>query len=202
MIRNAFPTALYRNRLSGKKVSALLQDLELTCRQFAKEDKAGRDWALEHGYNGYTSYASLNDLTWRASVFADLARILDRHVATFARHLEFSLGGRPLALNSLWINLLNKGGSHAAHIHPGSVISGTVYIATPKGAGAIKFEDPRLGLMMAAPAKRENAREENRRHLTIAPARGTVLLWESWLRHEVLPHQASQPRISISFNYS
>lgn len=202
MIRNAFPTALYRSRLTGRKTSALLQDLETTCRQFAAEDTAGQKWAAAHAYHGYTSYASLDDLTWRASVFADLAQHLDRHAAAFARHLEFDLGGRKLALNSIWINLLHEGGSHSAHIHPGSVISGTVYIATPMGAGAIKFEDPRLGFMMAAPAKRERVREENRRFLTLAPSRGSVLLWESWLRHEVLPHCAAHPRISISFNYS
>ena len=41
------------------------------------------------------------------------------------------------------------------------MVSGTYYVTAPPGAGAIKFEDPRLGLMMAAPAKKENARLEN-----------------------------------------
>ena len=30
---------------------------------------------------------------------------------------------------------------------------------------------------------------------------GTVLLWESWLRHEVPLNQSAEERISVSFNY-
>ena len=36
---------------------------------------------------------------------------------------------------------------------------------------------------------------------TIRPAPGTVLLWESWLRHEVVTNAAKGERISVSFNY-
>jgi len=29
-----------------------------------------------------------------------------------------------------------------------------------------------------------------------------LLMWESWLRHEVLPGQAKADRLSISFNFA
>ena len=48
--------------------------------------------------------------------------------------------GRRLRLDSLWVNLLRPGGSHSGHIHPHSVVSGTVYIAVPQGSGALKLE--------------------------------------------------------------
>ena len=38
----------------------------------------------------------------------------------------FDLGGRRLKLDSLWVNLLKPGGAHSGHIHPHSVVSGTV----------------------------------------------------------------------------
>ena len=97
---------------------------------------------------------------------------------------------------------MNKGAIHAPHIHPHSAISGTYYVTVPPRAGAIRFEDPRLGLMMAAPQKKKNARAENRRFVDVAPKTGQLLLWESWLRHGVEPNQAKTPRISVSFNYS
>jgi uncharacterized protein (TIGR02466 family) len=75
-------------------------------------------------------------------------------------------------------------------------------VAIPRGAGAITFEDPRHGLMMAAPLRKKTAYRENRSHVTIAPKSGTLLLWESWLRHEVPVNQAKGERISVSFNYS
>lgn len=102
----------------------------------------------------------------------------------------------------LWINILPYGGIHTAHIHPHSIISGTTYVAMPEGTSAIKFEDPRLAMMMAAPTRRKTAREELRSFFYAKPKVGDVLLWESWLRHEVPMNMAEDDRISVSFNYS
>jgi uncharacterized protein (TIGR02466 family) len=171
----------------------------------AQEDTAGRRWSRDHGYRGYTSYASLNDLPRRDPVFDDLRRVLDRHVARFAEAAAFDLGGRRLKLDSLWVNVLRAGGHHGAHIHPHSVVSGTAYIAVPPGAGGLKLEDPRLPMLMAAPTRRADAPAGMRTFETVVPEPGTILLWESWLRHEVTPHAgkagAGGERISVSFNY-
>ena len=138
--------------------------LEKTCLGLAAEDRAGRRWAKDHGYDGYTSYASLDDLTRRASVLAELEHDIARHVAHFARDAEFDLGRKTLALDSLWINVMDKGAVHTAHIHPHSVISGTYYVTVPDKAGAIRFEDPRLSMQMSAPPKKQ------RQSLPIAPS--------------------------------
>ena len=166
------------------------------------EDRAGQRWAKEHGYRGYTSYASLDDLPKRASAFAELKKRLDRHAATFAKELHLDLGGRKLVLDSLWANVLKPGGAHSGHIHPHSVLSGTCYVAVPPGASALKLEDPRLPLMMAAPPREADAPEGARTFVYVDPQPGTVLLWESWLRHEVPANGAKTDRISISFNYA
>ena len=191
-----FPTRLYSARL--KPVS----DLAQTCLAIAAEDKAGQRWAKDHDYGGYTSYASLNDLPMRATVFAELERAIAKHVAAYARKCEFDLGARKLKLDSLWINVMDKGAIHPPHIHPHSVISGTYYVTAPPRSGAIRFEDPRLGLLMAAPAKKKNARAENRTFVDVTPKAGLLLLWESWLRHGVQANGAKDKRISVSFNYA
>ncbi len=191
-----FPTLLYQSNLAPPR------ELAKTCLSIAAEDRAGRRWAREHGYGGYTSYASLNDLTARASVFAELEKSIARHVAAFARKSEFELHGRKLKLDSLWINVMEKGAVHAPHIHPHSVVSGTYYVTVPPGSGAIRFEDPRLPMLMAAPPKKQKARPENRTFVDMAPKAGMLLLWESWLRHGVEPNRAKGQRISVSFNYN
>jgi uncharacterized protein (TIGR02466 family) len=169
----------------------------------AAEDKAGQAWCREHGYRGYTSYASLDDLPRRASVFGELKRRLDRHAARFAQDLAFDLGPRGrLTLDSLWVNVLKPGGAHSGHIHPHSVLSGTVYVAAPAGAGGLRLEDPRLPLMMAAPPRRPDAPPSARSFVTLTPAPGALFMWESWLRHEVLPNRARSSRVSLSFNYA
>jgi len=169
----------------------------------AAEDKAGQAWSREHGYRGYTSYASLGDLPQRASVFGELKRRLDRHAARFAADLAFDLGPRgKLKLDSLWVNVLQSGGAHSGHIHPHSVLSGTVYVSVPPGAGALRLEDPRLPLMMPAPPRLVGAPPSAQTFVTLTPEVGTLYMWESWLRHEVLPSRAKTPRVSLSFNYA
>ncbi|WP_395673007.1 TIGR02466 family protein [Phenylobacterium sp.] len=201
-VRLLFPTPLYEGALAeGAKLEAFNAELEDACRMLAQEDMAGRAWCRQNGYGGYTSYASLDDLPQRASVFADLKRRLDKHVARFADDLALDLGAGRLRLDSLWVNILKPGAGHSGHIHPHSVVSGTVYVRTPPGAGALKLEDPRLPLMMAAPPRRANAPEAARAFVYLTPAPGTIYLWESWLRHEVPANQAKSERISISFNY-
>ncbi|HWA31727.1 MAG TPA: TIGR02466 family protein [Rhizomicrobium sp.] len=197
-IESLFVSPLYRAKLSARGLNAALAK---TCLALAAEDRAGQRWAKAHGYKGYTSYASLDDLPQRASVFGELVRHIDGHVRGFSRALDYEMAGRKLVLDSLWVNVMQRGSIHSAHIHPHAAISGTYYVEIPKGAADVRFEDPRLAMMMAAPPKKERARRPNQTFVRISPVPGTLLLWESFLRHEVMANNAPGKRISISFNY-
>ena len=200
-ISSLFVTRLYHGNLHEAAPHLDLAELEQSCLVIAEDDEAGQTCCEENGYPGYTSYASLTDLPWRFPIFADLVKILDHHVAEFVKDLEFDLDGRALVLEDLWINILPEGGTHSSHIHPHSVISGTTYVAMPEGASALKLEDPRLSRMMAAPTRAKTARAELQPFIYVKPNVGDVLLWESWLRHEVPMNMAEDERISVSFNY-
>jgi uncharacterized protein (TIGR02466 family) len=201
--RALFVTRLHEASLAADKgFDALNGDLEDACLMLAAEDQAGRAWCKANAYPGYTSYASLNDLPQRVTAFADLKKRLDKQAAAFAVDLAFDLKGRRLVMDSLWVNVLKPGGAHTSHIHPHSVISGTYYVVTPPGASALKLEDPRLPMMMAAPSRMKEAPEDLQTFVYVAPAPGTVLMWESWLRHEVPANGARSNRISVSFNYA
>lgn len=198
IVRPLFASLLYEGALGD---DALIGELEKSCLQLAEDDRAGRRWAKDHGYSGYTSYASLNDLPVRDPAFADLKRALDKHVAKFAEACGFELEGKKLKLDSIWANVLSGGGGHSGHIHPHSVVSGTVYVSVPPGSAGLQLEDPRLAMMMAAPTRREDASDMVQSFVTVAPVAGTILLWESWLRHEVPAGAGKGKRISVSFNY-
>ncbi|NCO85635.1 MAG: hypothetical protein GW886_03285 [Rhodobacterales bacterium] len=200
-IDSLFVTRLYRAALADLGRAPDPAELEGACLSIAEDDAAGQKWCDKNGYPGYTSYASLTDLPWRFPVFKDLVKVLDKHVAAFVADLQFDLGDKKVKLDSLWINILPPGGVHTSHLHPHSVVSGTTYVTMPAGASAIKFEDPRHAMMMAAPPRKKKAREENRAFVYVAPQAGEVLLWESWLRHEVPLNMADDDRISVSFNY-
>jgi len=197
-MRPLFVTHLYEGDLGDER---LLSELAHSIRSMARDDVAGRRWSSEHRYAGYTSYASLNDLPKRDPAFAELARLLSRHAQNYADECAFDLARKP-RLDSLWVNLLKTGGQHSGHIHPHSIISGTFYVEVPAGSGAIRFEDPRLPLMMAAPTRQKDAPEEVQPFVTVQPRRGLLLMWESWLRHEVLGGSGRGERLSISFNFA
>ncbi len=201
-ILSLFVTRLYRagvNDMGKKKID--FDELASSCLAIAEDDQAGQRWCEKNGYPGYTSYASLNDLPWRFPVFADLEKALDRHVEVFVKDLGFDLQGKKLKCGSFWINILPEGGMHASHIHLHSVISGTAYVAMPKGASALKLEDPRLPMMMAAPVRLKKAPQQVQSFVYVTPDVGEVLMWESWLRHEVPMNMSGEERISVSFNY-
>jgi len=201
-LRQLFATPLYTSSLNANRgFENFNREILEACQSLAEEDLAGRAWCREQGYGGYTSYASLNDLPRRMSVFDELKRKLDRHARTFTESLAFDLGRGKLRMDSFWVNILKPGAAHSGHIHPHSVLSGTYYVATPPGAGALKLEDPRLPLMMAAPPRRADSPEEVRNFVYLQPEAGTLYLWESWLRHEVPINKARSQRVSISFNY-
>ena len=201
-ISTLFVTRLYRaklNELAKKKIDT--DELLDSCYSVAEDDEAGPEWCEANDYPGYTSYASLDDLAWRMPIFGEVQKALDKHVAAFCDELGFDLKGKKLKCNALWINILPEGGTHASHIHPHSVISGTTYVSMPEGTSALKLEDPRLPMMMTAPLVRKDAPQELQRFVYVKPEVGEVLLWESWLRHEVPMNMAEDERISVSFNY-
>ncbi|KCZ91790.1 TIGR02466 family protein [Hyphomonas johnsonii] len=198
-LQTLFPTLVKHARLDD---DALRKALEKACWVLEDEDEAGNDWCDAEGYDGYTSYASLDDLPQRFPEFADLKTRLDAAAAGFARDLHWDMRDHALELDAIWVNILGESGTHSGHVHPGSVISGTLYVSIPEGAGQLKFEDPRLTAMMAAPQPEDDAPETARRFVYVTPEDGLILLWESWLRHEVMANRSETPRISISFNYA
>ena len=201
-LRPLFVTQVYQATLTTERdFEDFNSDIRDACDMLRAEDVAGQAWSKANGYGGYTSYASLDDLPRRASAFAELKRRLDRHAKAYARALHLDLGRGRLVLEAMWVNVLKPGAGHSGHIHPLSVISGTVYVATPPGSSALKLEDPRLPLMMAAPPRDKDAPEGLRPFVYVTPEAGDVLMWESWLRHEVPANRAKSPRVSISFNY-
>jgi uncharacterized protein (TIGR02466 family) len=201
-VRSWFPTYIYCEPLQKTGLARLNADLAVECRQLRDFDEAGRKWSAKNYPGGYTSYASMNELHRFSSAFTSLEKKLTKHVLAFARALEMDLRGRRVFMTDCWVNIMPPSAAHSLHLHPLSFISGTYYVVTPPGCPGLKFEDPRLDRFMAAPPKLPNARPEQRAHITYPAEAGNVILFESWLRHEVSTNRVEDERISISFNFN
>lgn len=201
-VRAWFPTLLYCEPLQKSGLARLNAELARECRDLRDYDAAGRRWSAKNYPGGYTSYASMNELHRFSSTFAALEKKLLRHARAYAAALELDLRGRTVRLTDCWVNIMPTHAAHSLHLHPLSFISGTYYVATPAGCPGLKFEDPRLSKFMAAPPRLPGARPQNRPHITYPAKAGWLLLFESWLRHEVAANRVAEERISISFNYA
>ena len=201
-IRAWFPTFIYSEPLQKTGMARLNAELADECRRLRDFDAAGRRWSEKNYPGGYTSYASMNELHRFSSTFAELEKKFTKHVRRFARALDMDLRGRAIRLTDLWVNIMPPRAAHSLHLHPLSFISGTYYAVTPRGSPGLKFEDPRLDRFMAAPPRLPGAQRENQMHATYPAEAGNVILFESWLRHEVVPNRSDEERISISFNFN
>jgi len=197
-----FPTQIYTAQLQRTDVRAFNGQLLRECLQLRHDDEAGVRWSKKNYPGGYTSYNSVARMYEVSPTFAALQKKLNRHVNAYVKSLELNMNGRELAMTDCWVSIMPRQVVHSWHLHPLSTLSGTYYVQTPKGASGLKFEDPRLDRFMAAPPRKTNCRPENQPWVVIPAVAGNVVLFESWLRHEVPPNPTNKERVSISFNYS
>lgn len=212
-----FPTYVYQNKLTaGADLNRLRRDLAREALILAEIDEDGQAWSQKNYRNGFTSYGSLDSLHEQSPHFEELARKLKRHVDQFARKQCWDLRGGSLHLVSMWVNVMPPNTVHSLHLHPHSVVSGTFYVNTPSGTSPIKFEDPRMDRFMAQPMRLPKAPRQEQAFYQCQPKAGDVILFESWLRHEVPQtpsptasrksrgagsRQNTDLRISVSFNF-
>ncbi len=196
-----FPTLIHAAPLMQQGGKRLNTELAKEITQLRDFDEAGRQWCKTGYPGGYTSYGSMDRLHQFSSTFMALEEQLNVHAKAYAKALHWDLRGGKLMMTDCWANIMPKGCAHSFHLHPHAVISGTYYVTTPRGAAGLKFEDPRLSQMMAAPMRRPSAPAATQAHVTLPAKAGDVILFESWLRHEVSASRIEQERVSISFNY-
>ena len=149
-------------------------------------------------------FRSIANLHERSSSFLLLKTAIDREVKMYADSLEFDLKshrGRTLRMSAFWINIMGRFAHHSFHLHPLSAISGTYYLAVPAKSPGLKFEDPRIAAFMGSPPRKTAATRNNQQYVEIRCDEGEVLLFESWLKHEVRANADGRERISVSFNY-
>lgn len=195
-----FPTSIYHTSLSAfykKNKKDLLNEISV----LEQDDKAGRDWSQKNYARGYTSYASANQMHRMSPTFAELEKQIRKHVIKYIKQLQLQLSSEQVQMSTCWVNKMEHGCTHPLHNHPLSVISGTFYLQVPKNASAIRFEDPRYGLFMNRPPVHPEASSRQQTHFSLLAKEGDLVLFESWLRHDVPVHPTSAERISISFNF-
>ena len=191
-IQTHFATSISHGALSAAR--RLNPQLLAEIFNLSEEDEAGIAWSEKNYAGGFTSYASANQMHKTSPTFAALEKEIRKEVLKFIKNLKLTVAPKTVEMTTCWVNIMGPNCAHTAHIHPHSVVSGTYYVQMPKGASALRFEDPRYALFMARPPGPPT-------HASFTARPGDLILFESWLRHDVPMNSSQDPRISISFNY-
>lgn len=121
--------------------------------------------------------------------------------AILAKKQGVNLEKSTLEITSIWLNRLSKDGSHNKHAHGGVHYSGTLYVNIPKGSSNIRFYNPHTDLMCLSAVPVENEGDPaTSLYVDFSPEPGKMLIWNSYLYHEVLQNPNKEYRDTISFN--
>jgi uncharacterized protein (TIGR02466 family) len=102
-------------------------------------------------------------------------------------------------LKDIWININSPGSYNLSHIHPMNYVSGVFYVKVPENSGGITFENV-LEKNTVLPFYTKN--NTLRMVEQIIPEEGKMILFNSYLPHNVEQNNSNEDRISISFNIS
>lgn len=114
---------------------------------------------------------------------------------------ELYKGRDPIRWRStIWANVNRRGNYNRGHIQPNVQWSGVYYVdevdsddADP-GSGLLVLQHPNVAVMMGFFAGL------NPDHHAFRPRAGMIIVFPSYLAHDVQPYGGERPRISIAFN--
>jgi uncharacterized protein (TIGR02466 family) len=106
---------------------------------------------------------------------------------------------KPIALKNFWINQHNLHDYGLSHLHPEGIISGVYYVQVPNNAGRIVFERPDI---QESFFEGDVINQYNYKEYSVDPVVGKCILFPSYLKHRIEQNLSTEPRISLSFNYS
>ena len=192
-MNSLFPTILHEFEVPTFK--QIEKDLIKSVYEERRKDPKGRSMTNRGGWQSRAWYYEKE-----THVLGDF---IQKEVVDYFQKNRIFKSGSSIQFLNWWININKKGDYNIKHIHPGSTLSGVVYLQVPKGSGKIIFDSPH---------KFDRYNEYNSYNTEIIesfslysdkwyePSPGYFLVFPSNILHGVEAHQSREDRISLSFN--
>jgi len=147
------------------------------------------------GYkNTYTSGQGIE----KNQEFFQFTDIIKKHSSEYMASLGYDLSVDEFEVY-LFASEMTAGDKHALHTHQNSILSGVFYLEVPEGSSNIVFHDPRPFRKFVNYPTLKNT-EVTWDQIFFKPEKGLLLLWESWIEHEVPVNSNQEGRITLVFN--
>lgn len=148
---------------------------------------------------GYTSYASTSNIL-STEQLCPLEKFISVAVQEVHEKLNLPLSG-PLRLINSWVSINRKHCTHERHNHLPSTWSGVYYVQADNNDGNITFFNEHMKSNWPYCSTDLN-NPLTRPIFTVQPETGLLLIFPSYLEHQVHENKTDNERISISFNYN
>jgi uncharacterized protein (TIGR02466 family) len=168
------------------------------------DTQAVADKCLELRENNYSNRVLSNRGGWQSTditlrdfeEFEIIDDLLKSKIKVLSKFIDDDL---TLRLDNIWININERGDYNGKHYHPSSAFSGTIYIQVDENTGRIRFYDD-SSPMKHYPLKLSDSSKVFNQIVTYTPKNGMLILFPSWMPHDVEESSSDMTRISISFN--
>lgn len=161
-----------------------------------------KNWSQQrHFGRTITSYHSDTTINYAGHFDPRLAQFINLSAREYMNHTGFNPDS-DLRIES-WLNLNLPDTHHGRHEHFGCFISGVLWLVTPENSGNFTIFDPistRAQNNVQYNFARIPNNEYNRNIHSIVPSEGKLIMFPSWLQHQVESNESNDARISIAFN--
>lgn len=194
MILQLFPTMVYLDKnIDMISVGSTLFDI----------------WPADTRFNGHFSTTLKGEycphkapVTWELTDLPE-AQPLIEYIKQSAEQFLQENKNKPhtVQVQNVWLNEMASGNKHPVHAHYGYSLSGTFYVQVPVGSDKIKFYNPADGLGHFLGVKsQDDWTSGNSMSWWVTVEEGNLMLFPSYLKHEVPAMQFTGLRKSISFD--
>ena len=183
-----FPTAICE--ITDKALAE--QMLPITKKFLEKKELLTYEWNYKNTYSsngrGIEQFAEFDNFT----------SLLKTYSRSYMNSLGYAISEDQLDVY-LFASEMHKGDSHRIHTHQNCFLSGVFYLQVPPGSADLIFHDPRPFRKFIFNRKIKET-EATWDRIICKPEKGLLLLWESWIEHEVSKNNSEDGRITLVFN--
>jgi uncharacterized protein (TIGR02466 family) len=174
-IKSVFPSCLYITHKKTPLSSSELEDIK-------------KEYSSRNSYIFNTN-----------SLLTNLKEFCEEHINIYVNEVIHPKEKLDFYITQSWINITLPGGNLINHSHRNSIISGIFCVSAVKN-DKIFFCDPYWKFKNSVEIEPEESSLWNSRLLSIDVIDNKLLLFPSWLEHEVLQNKTNTSRISLAFN--
>lgn len=177
------------------------QLLPIARKFLSMDDKLTCTWNYKNTYTDDLGLATEPELKFFVDHLTELA-------SEYIKKENFKLKKAVKYSISIFASEMVDGDHHPSHNHPGSILSGLIYLTVPLNSAKLEFKNPRHNIVWLNFLEPINTAATNlpvvydntEYNIIVEPVPGLLVMWESWALHRVPVNRSQEGRITLVFN--